>query len=156
MYKKKKKSWAKHLDFLILDIICLEITFYISYFIRVDKMFRIPSIHEYYNRLAAILLLLNVCIVFFTEAYTGVLRRNRMQELKAVVMHCTTVFAAITVYIWVTKQAEIYSRQVILVFCSLHICGVFCAMSVEDSCAAAHAAWKEVLTAYYCDRRTLC
>lgn len=116
MYKKKKKSWAKHLDFLLLDIICLELTFYVSYFIRVEKMFRIPSIHEYYNRLAGILLLLNICIVFFTEAYTGIMHRNRMQELKSVIAHCTLLFLSITVYIWVTKQAEIYSRQVILVF----------------------------------------
>lgn len=116
MYKEKKKSWTKHLDFLLLDIICLEVTFYLSYFIRVDKMFRVPFIRDYYNRLAVILLLLNICIVFFIEAYTGILRRNRMQELKAVITHCTFVFLAVTVYIWATKQSEIYSRQVIFVF----------------------------------------
>lgn len=116
MYKKNKKSWVKHLDFLLLDALCLEITFYISYMIRVDKMFRFPVIQDYYDRLALVLLLLDLSIVFFTEAYTGILRRNRVQELKAVVMHCTAIFLGITVYLWVTKQSEIYSRQVILVF----------------------------------------
>jgi len=59
---------------------------------------------------------MDVCIVFLFESYTGILRRNKVQELKAVVVHCSFVFAAITVYLWGTKQSEIYSRQVIMVF----------------------------------------
>ena len=37
------------------------------------------------------------------------------------IMHCSTIFAAITVYLWGTKQSEIYSRQVILVFWGVSI-----------------------------------
>lgn len=121
MYERQKKSWVKHLDFLILDLLCLEITFYISCLIRLGNFYSAPGMSEYYNRLAVLLLLLDGCIVFLTEAYTGILRRNRIQELKAVIMHCTTVFAGVTVYVWGTKQSEIYSRQVILVFWALSI-----------------------------------
>lgn len=39
-----------------------------------------------------------------------------MQELKAVIMHCSVIFAALTVYMWALKQSEIYSRQIIFVF----------------------------------------
>lgn len=31
MYKKERKSWMKHLDFTILDIICLELAYALSY-----------------------------------------------------------------------------------------------------------------------------
>lgn len=113
MYKKEKKSWVKHLDFLILDIICLEIAFYASCFIRLGNIRRLPMLMDYYNRLAVVVLLVDICIVFFFEAYTGILRRNKVQELKVVLMHCSMVFAAITVYVWATKQSEVYSRQVI-------------------------------------------
>jgi exopolysaccharide biosynthesis polyprenyl glycosylphosphotransferase len=116
MYKRQKKSWVKHLDFLILDIICLEIAFYSSCLIRLGNIRRLPVLLDYYNRLAVVLLLVDICVVFFFEAYTGILRRNRVQELKAVLMHCCIVFAAVTVYVWATKQSEIYSRQVIFVF----------------------------------------
>ncbi|MCI9491945.1 MAG: sugar transferase [Lachnospiraceae bacterium] len=116
MYKRQKKSWVKHLDFLILDIICLEAAYYGSCLIRLGNMKRLPLLMEYYNRLAVVLLLLDICIVFFFEAYTGILRRNRVQELKAVIMHCSVIFAALTVYMWALKQSEIYSRQIIFVF----------------------------------------
>lgn len=116
MYKRQKKSWVKHLDFLMLDIICLELAFYSSCLIRLGNIRRLPVLLDYYNRLAVVLLLVDICVVFFFEAYTGILRRNKVQELKAVLMHCSIVFAAVTVYVWATKQSEIYSRQVIFVF----------------------------------------
>lgn len=116
MYKKEKKSWVKHLDFLLLDIICLELAFYGSCLIRLGDIRKLPMLLDYYNRLAVVVLLVDICIVFFFEAYTGILRRNRVQELKVVIVHCNLVFAFITVYLWATKQSEIYSRQVIFVF----------------------------------------
>lgn len=122
MYKRQKKSWAKHLDFLILDILCLEVSFYISCMIRMkNQIHMMPLLQEYYIRLMVVLLLVDICIVFFFESYTGILRRNRVQELKAVIMHCFTVFAAITIYLWGTKQSEIYSRQVIGMFLGIAI-----------------------------------
>lgn len=122
MYKKQKKSWVKHLDFLLVDIICLEVAFFVSFRLKLGKMaYLSPTISEHYIRLAVILLLMDVCIVFLFESYTGILRRNKVQELKAVIIHCTTVFAGITVYLWGTKQSEIYSRQIIMVFWGLAI-----------------------------------
>lgn len=122
MYKKQKKSWVKHLDFLLIDVLCLEIAFLISFWIKFgERAVRSSVINEYYIRLAIVLLLMDFCIVFLFESYTGILRRNKVQELKAVVVHCSLVFAAITVYLWGTKQSEIYSRQVIMVFWGIAI-----------------------------------
>lgn len=121
MYKRQKKSWVKHLDFLIVDILCLEIAFYSSCLIRLGNIRSLPVLLDYYNRLAVVLLLVDICVVFFFEAYTGILRRNKVQELKAVLMHCCIVFAAVTVYVWATKQSEIYSRQVILGFLGIAV-----------------------------------
>ncbi|MEG0962750.1 MAG: sugar transferase [Lachnospiraceae bacterium] len=127
MYKKQKKSWVKHLDFLIVDILCLEAAFFWSYLIKLGRMsYMVPTIRDYYYRLVVLILLLHICIVFFAESYTGVLRRNRVQELKEVILHCTMVFGGITVYLWATKQSEIYSRQIILVFWGLSIVLEYC------------------------------
>ena len=62
MYKKEKKSWVKHLDFLILDIICLEAAFYGSCLIRLGDIRKLPMLLDYYNRLAVVLLLVDICI----------------------------------------------------------------------------------------------
>lgn len=122
MYKKRKKSWVKHLDFLLIDAICLEVAFFISYLVKLNSEPRLTFvIREYYSRLAILLLLMDLCLVFFFEAYTGILRRNKFQELQATVINCTIIFAAMILYIWGTKQGEIYSRQVLFVYWFLSV-----------------------------------
>lgn len=122
MYRKQKIGWVKHLDFLLIDIVCLEIAFFASFWIKFGEIAFVSSIiNEYYIRLAIVLLMMDLCIVFLFESYTGILRRNKVQELRAVIIHCSAVFAAITVYLWGTKQSEIYSRQVIMVFWGIAI-----------------------------------
>ena len=114
MYKKERKSWAKHLDFILLDILCLQLAFMISYFIRLG--ISLPYWNEPYQRLAIILVLLDICVAFFTEAYRGILRRNKFQELQAVIIHCTTVFVGLLVYMYAIKQSAVYSRQMLFVY----------------------------------------
>lgn len=36
MYRKKRKGWTKHIDFMLLDVLCVQIAFIISY-IYVDS-----------------------------------------------------------------------------------------------------------------------
>lgn len=119
MYKREKRSWMKHLDFTVIDIICLQLAFIISYFIRLGL--ELPYSNEPYERLAVVLVMLDICVVFFMESYNGILRRNHTQELRSVVINCTTVFLGMLLYMYATKQSEIYSRQMLFVYWGLSI-----------------------------------
>lgn len=119
MYKKEKRSWMKHLDFTILDIICFQMAFVLSYFIRLDVSS--PYKDESYVRLAIVLVMVEICVAFFMEPYKGILRRTRTQELKAVIINCTLVFLGLVVFMYGTKQSETYSRQILFVYWALSI-----------------------------------
>lgn len=126
MYKKQKKGWVKHLDFLLIDIVCLESCFFISYLIRL----RMPGgqlnfIEENYSKLAIVLLFAVICVTFFFESYSGILRRNKLQELTATITTCTAAAVILIVYIWLTKQGEIYSRQVVVMLWFLSLPAVY-------------------------------
>jgi len=114
MYKKNEKTWLKHLDFTLIDLIIMQVSFVIAYMMRhgLVNPYKIPV----YARLAAILVLLDLCVVFISECYSGVLKRNRYQELRATLLHVTVIFFGILAYMFVTKQSEIYSRQVLYSF----------------------------------------
>ena len=60
MYKKKYSGWLKHADFLILDIIVLQLSFYIAYCIRhgIDNMYE----NRLYAGMAIVLLLADIVI----------------------------------------------------------------------------------------------
>lgn len=78
MYKKERKSWMKHLDFTILDIICLELAYALSYFMRFGR--KNEFLNEEYQRLAVVLILIDICVVFSANpirAFCGErIRRN--------------------------------------------------------------------------------
>lgn len=117
MYKREKRSWVKHLDFTILDIICSQLAFVLSYFLRLG--FSSPYADDPYERLAILLILVEISVNFFTEPYKDILRRNKIQEIKVVVVNCTEVFLCLILYMYVTKQSIIYSRQMLLVYWGL-------------------------------------
>ena len=116
MYKKERKSWMKHLDFTILDIICLELAYALSYFMRFGR--KNEFLNEEYQRLAVVLILIDICVVFFGESYKSILRRKNTQEFKHVVVHATIIVAGMMVYGYWTRQSD-FSRQIFLMFWGL-------------------------------------
>ncbi len=119
MYREEKRSWMKHLDFTVLDILCLEIALVLAYAWRFQGgwLFR----EDIYVKIAWIVFLIDVCVVFFTESYTGILRRNKYQELTATLGHCLVVFGGVLVYMYATKQSQDYSRLMLFVFLALSV-----------------------------------
>ena len=114
MYREEKRSWMKHLDFTIVDIVMLEAALVMAYAWRFDMMWLFYE--DIYKRIAVVALLIDICVVFFGESYTGILRRNKYQELRHTITHCTVVFGGVLVYMYATKTSVVYSRQMLFAF----------------------------------------
>lgn len=119
MYREEKRNWMKHLDFTILDMLMMELALIIAYGWRFEHAWLFN--HEIYVRIAAIALLIDVCVVFFSESYTRVLRRNKYQELRSTITHCGVVWGGVLVYMYATKTSVQYSRQMLFVFLGVFI-----------------------------------
>ena len=89
MYQKYKNNWTKHIDFVIVDIISLEIAFFISYLIR-HKNVSLYS-NSIYGNLAVVLILIDVCMMFFLNTCKNVLKRGLLIELAATMRHASLV-----------------------------------------------------------------
>ena len=114
MYREEKSSWMKHLDFTLLDILMMELALTGAHAWRFDGLWLYDV--EIYRRIAVIALLIDICVVFFAESYTGILRRNKYQEFRHTVAHCTVVFGGVLVYLYATKTSVVYSRQMLFMF----------------------------------------
>ena len=66
MYKREKKSWLKHIDFTIADILCLQLAYIVAYMCRLG--WHLPYSNEPYERLAVVMILIDICVVFFFDA----------------------------------------------------------------------------------------
>ena len=63
MYKRKLRGWAKHLDFLIADLICLQLDLFLAYYMR-HGILDIYTRSLYVN-IAIVMTLLDMVIIIF-------------------------------------------------------------------------------------------
>ena len=113
MKRKHNYSLLKHLDFLILDFICIEVSFFIACQIRKNTFL---DLIERYMFMAAAVGVTFLVIVMFWNIYSGILRRGIGAEIKSVFALTSGVFVALTIYCFVTKKYEDYSRAVLITF----------------------------------------
>ena len=121
MYKELIKGWIKHIDFMLLDILSLEMSLFIAYTYRNKILWEVES-PEIYRTLAVMIILLDICVVFFNSSYESIIRRGYLVELKKVMVHCALVVVGIIVWMFFTKQSSVYSRIIILSIYPLSVC----------------------------------
>lgn len=111
MYKKTSKGWLKHVDFLILDLICLQLSFYIAYCIRhgLQNMYA----NKLYASMAVVLLLVDIVVGVIFENLHNVLKRGYWIEVVQTTKQVLEVFAMFTIYLVTVQNAEQFSRTVL-------------------------------------------
>ncbi len=64
MYEKSIYRWYKHWDFTLIDILCMEVAFWLAATIRMGE----PMGNRLYRHVAIVLIALNIVVVFFVKA----------------------------------------------------------------------------------------
>ena len=78
MYQKGAKGWLKHFDFMLLDLIVLQLSFLVAFQIRHGMVN--PYADRDYLALAIITELADIVAMIFLNTYEGVLRRGHFKE----------------------------------------------------------------------------
>ena len=120
---KRKTGRSKHIDFILLDILCVELSFILAYFIRMKMS--VISASEAYDIVNVLLLLMHFCVVFWTECYSGIIRRGYFKELKQVIKHNCFILGGVLIILFCLKESETYSRMVIGLFFVIDIVLMF-------------------------------
>ena len=108
MYRKNDSTWLKHWDFIILDMVMLQITYVISYMIRMG--IQNPYKNELYLTIGVVIGVADVCVASFTEPYHGIMRRGYFLEFNNVVRHVFIVAVLEVCYLFLTQNGEAFSR----------------------------------------------
>ena len=120
MYRKKTTSWLKHWDFILLDLILLEVSYFVAQSIRhgITGVMRAPLYRDVLFAIAAI----DLVVGLLMNSYKGILRRGYWQEARAVTKHTIVVAVCVIVYLFAMKESESYSRVAIFSFPIIAIC----------------------------------
>lgn len=121
MYKKSAKGWLKHWDFMLLDMICLQVAFVVAYMIRHGA--NNPYSKPIYLNEAIALVLIQLVVSFLSENFKSVLKRGYYKEFVATVKQAFLVTLMSTFYLFMMQSGNMYSRITLLLTGILY-CGV--------------------------------
>lgn len=123
MQIKGKYSWFKHLDFMIVDLLALFLSFLLSYFLKFGNLAFAQN--DEWTRYLFIVLSLSVLINFFMNPYSGIMRRSYYMELiRAFQLAIYNLLLASLVF-YVFKIGASYSREM-----SFYMYGLYFVFSV--------------------------
>lgn len=123
MYKKYSSSWLKHIDFILLDIISMYISYMLAFWIRFER-FDLTFESDIYKEIAFMLLPLNLITVTCFQSFNGVLRRAHFRELLETAKHIVLVSGMLMLYLFLMKKTEGmygYSRTVIFLMMGFYL-----------------------------------
>ena len=103
-----KRNAFKHLDFLLLDILCLILSFILAYFIR-HNSFQLFTIEIYKDMFVAILAI-ELLIYFFYDPFKYVVVRGRLSEFKETLAYDIISFILAVIYLFAVKATSDFSR----------------------------------------------
>ena len=108
MYKKYTSGWMKHLDFIFIDEIALQLSLLAASLLR----FRNLDIYSNHDYIQLILLsaFIDLAVFILFNTMSGVLKRGYYKEFIATIRHTSIVFAAILAYMFALQSGKTYSR----------------------------------------------
>lgn len=111
MYRKNANGWLKHIDFIIFDMICLQIAFVLAYFIKNG------NIHLYnnflYRNMAIILEVADLMVLLIFGILKGVLKRGHYQEFVKTLKHGFIVCLLAVLYLFTVQKGILFSRFIL-------------------------------------------
>ena len=111
MYRRSPQGWLKHIDFIILDIVCLQVAFLLAYVTRLG--FQNPYADSSYCSIAMVYMLVDVAVIIYNGTMSNVLRRGYYKELVATIKHVCIVEMVVAFYLFSIKGSMQYSRIII-------------------------------------------
>lgn len=119
MYRKNANGCLKHIDFMILDMICLQLAFMIAYFIKNG------NIHLYnnflYRNMAIIIELADLMVLLIFGTLKGVLKRGHYQELVKTLKHALIVCFLAVLYLFTVQKGVFFSRFILFLTIGIYL-----------------------------------
>ena len=120
MYKKNAQGWLKHIDFIVWDILVLQISFVLGYMIR-HGWGKWPYLRADYRSLAIVLIVVDILVAVLFSTMHNVMKRGWLKEFTASVKHVALTLGIMTIYLFSTQAGDTYSRITLYLTAGFHL-----------------------------------
>ena len=112
MYRKDSEGWLKHADFIVLDMICLQLAYILAYAIS-GYGFNPYGIIIYRN-MAVFFELADLIVIFAYGTMKSVLKRGYYRDFVVTVKHSIMIGALAILYLFLLQQGQAFSRLTLI------------------------------------------
>lgn len=119
MYRKDSGEWLKHIDFIALDMICLQVAFVLAYALSGYGIN--PYSVILYRNMAVFLELADIIVIFCYGTMKGVLKRGHYRELAITAKHSIIIGALAILYLFMLQQGQQYSRLALIITIPIYV-----------------------------------
>ena len=112
MYKKSSQSWIKHMDFLLIDLLCLHLSFWAS--IIIAKLVNLNFSEKLFIHISVFITLIDILVHVFSETLKHVLRRGFYKELAITLKHVCLVELIVVFYAFTVLDNTNFSKITLL------------------------------------------
>lgn len=121
---KKVNTAAKHVDFVLIDIVSLVISFLAAYFIRIDRADD-AEYYDLYRDMGIIILVIYLIVVAFSNAHSNILKRSALREAWQVGILNFEIISVVFALLFISKSTIVYSRMLFAIFIVLDCAVMF-------------------------------
>ena len=112
MYRKDSEKWLKHLDFIILDMICLQMAFVLAYVIRRRGLNIYGDV--LYRNMAIFLGFADLVVIFMAGIMKSILKRGYYKEFVTTLEQAVGVGALAIAYLFMIQESQSFSRMILI------------------------------------------
>ncbi len=120
MYKRSSQGWLKHIDFILWDLIILQVSYILGYMIR-HGWGMWPYLRPEYRSLAVIMVAGDVLVSVVFNTMHNVVRRGYGKELTASLKQSILVLVLMSLYLFSSQAGDAYSRITIYLTAGFHL-----------------------------------
>ena len=118
MRLKRTPGWIKHLDFILLDTLCLQVAFLLAHVLR--HGWTNPYADDAYVNLNLIYILVDLVVLITNQTMKSVLKRGFYKEIVKTAKHVFLVVLIVSLYMFSVKAGSTYSRIMFYVLAGLY------------------------------------
>ena len=117
MYKHDSQGWLEHIDFILWDVVALQIAYILASVIRMGI---IPYKSPDYRSLAIMLVAVDILFAAIFDTMHNVMKRGYFQEAVQTLKQVLLVLMIITLYLFAIQSGDVYSRITLFLTAIFH------------------------------------
>ncbi|MBQ0025798.1 MAG: undecaprenyl-phosphate glucose phosphotransferase [Lachnospiraceae bacterium] len=108
---KKAQGWIQHIDFIVIDVIAIQLAFVLAYVLRFG--ISNPYSETLWLGIIIVMTLLDVLVIIFGNTLSDIMKRGYLKEAVSIFMQALAMEALTAFYLYITYSGIDYSRIVI-------------------------------------------